>query len=191
MLFMEGCGSGESCALALVFSVALIPVGAVIGAGVGLAQGLSDHGSGRTAAALTGGSSAGVCPDRRVSDWLGECRKARGPMPLASIAPSDASDAGTQPNPEFQTWFDACEAMLERKWDSIARTRVPARCQADDVPSWIRVNCLQSTAEVKKDRRIALELLQTERAKFETGTQLGSCPEVSEWRLDQLRSDTT
>ncbi len=176
---IEGCsGDGDGCAYALLLSVVLVPIGAVIGAGAGLAHGLSDRRSGRTAAALTGGSTADVCPDRRVSDWLGECRKAWGPMPPASIAPSDASDESTQPNPEFQTWFDACEAMLERKWDSIARTRVPAQCQADDVPSSMRVKCLQSTAGAKQHRRVARELLQAERAKLETGAPLESGPGI-------------
>jgi len=148
----------------------LIPAGAVIGVVVGVVKvGTANQGN------ETANASGDTCPDPRVADWLRECRKLQGPIPVAVTVSQERPEGDTQPDAAFGAWFDACGAALERKWDSLERTRVPAICESEPVPSWWRVECLQKSAAVKKDREFNRALFESERSRFERNAPSEHC----------------
>ena len=73
---MSGC-SGDGCAYLLGAALLLIPVVAVIGAGIGLAEVAFGDDDEDDAATEAGEWSGSGCPDPRATEWLRECQDAQ------------------------------------------------------------------------------------------------------------------
>ncbi|MDF2765279.1 MAG: hypothetical protein K0S81_2273 [Rhodospirillales bacterium] len=158
---MQDC-QGEGCAVGLLIGVMLIPVGAVIGAGVGLAK-VAIANERDKAPAESPGEDA--CSDPAAADWLRECRQDQGAVPPVFSPSPDRSQA--QRNPQFDAWFDGCAALLERRLDAQERRLVPAMCRSESVPSWWRTECRQKSAAAEEEARRARLLLDAERSRLE------------------------
>jgi hypothetical protein len=162
---MSGC-SGDGCAYLLGAALLLIPIAAVIGAGIGLAEvAFSDDDDEDAAATNEAILSGSGCPDPRAAEWLRECRDAQGPLPAAFSPSPDRTEA--VPNPEFHTWFDACGVALEQTLEARARTLVPQACRRDPIPTPDRVLCMQKSAAAEEEAQEARRLLAAQRAAFE------------------------
>jgi hypothetical protein len=161
---MSGC-SGDGCAYLLGAALLLIPVVAVIGAGIGLAEVAFGDDDEDDAATEAGKWSGSGCPDPRATEWLRECRDAQGPLPAAFSPSPDRSEA--VPNAEFHAWFDACGAALDRSLEARTRTLVPQVCRRDPIPTPDRVLCLQKSAAAEEEARQARLLFAAQRQAFE------------------------
>lgn len=167
------CHDSLCAAFSLLMGAILIPAGTLVGAGVGVIKAVAENESNKNAEWEN--AVSGSCPDPRVADWRRECQKLQGPIPDAPTPVTEGSNGQTRPNSALDAWFDACGAALKRKWDSIEHTRVPEICRSGQVPSWSRVECLQKSAAVKKDRELNLARFEFERSRLERGTPFKDC----------------
>lgn len=165
--------SGDGCGYVAGFALLLIPVAAVIGAGVGVVAAAIDHEDKKVTAKENAIRSGADCPDPGAVEWLQECRLAQGPMPPAFSPPADGSQA--QPDPRFASWFDTCGASLERKLEARTRRLVPQVCRRDPVPTPDRVQCMQRSAAAEQQAELDRLLLAAQREKFERDATVGRC----------------
>jgi hypothetical protein len=161
---MSGC-SGDGCAYLLGAALLLIPVVAVIGAGIGLAEVAFGDDDEDDAATEAGKWSGSGCPDPRATEWLRECRDAQGPLPAAFSPSPDRSEA--VPNTKFHAWFDACGAALDRTLEARIRTLVPQACRRNPIPTPDRVLCMQKSAAAEEEARQARLLFAAQWQAFE------------------------
>ena len=166
---MSDC-QGDGCAFALLLGLFLIPIGAVIGAGVGVLEVVlqEEEGEGDPAA---GGEEG--CSDPQAAEWLRACAKDQGPPPPALVPSPDRGQA--QPNAQFQSWLDGCGVSMERQLDVRRRTLVPAACRSRPVASWAQVQCLEREAAAEEEARRARSIFAAERARVRANPALLSC----------------
>jgi hypothetical protein len=168
---MSDC-SGDGCAYLLGFALLLIPVAAVIGAGIGVAEAALDNEREALTAKEKDIRSGGACPDPRAAEWLDGCNTAQGPMPPAFSPSPDRSEA--VPNAKFHAWFDACGAAVEQQLQARIRTVVPQVCRRDPVPTPDRVLCMQRSAAAEQEARLDRLLFAAQKSKFERAA-FGQC----------------
>jgi hypothetical protein len=168
---MSGC-SGDGCAYLLGFALLLIPVAAVIGAGIGVAKAALDNEREDLAAKDNYIRSGGPCPDPRAAKWLEDCSTAQGLMPPPFLPSPDRSEA--VPNAKFHAWFDACGIAVEQQLQTRIRRVVPQVCRRDPVPTPDRVLCMQRSAAAEQEARLDRLLFAAQRAKLEHAAS-GQC----------------
>lgn len=166
---MEDC-QGDGCAVGLLIGVMLIPVGAVIGAGVGLAKVAIAN---ERDEAPAESPEEDVCSDPAAAEWLNECRQTQGSVPPVFLSSPDRPQGHR--NPQFDAWFEGCAVVLERRLDAQERRLVPAMCRSESVPSWRRTECRQKSAAAEEEARRARLLLEAERSRLERADPFGRC----------------
>jgi hypothetical protein len=164
---------GDGCALGLLLGALLIPVGAVIGAGVGVAQvaiqSERDEAKERESEIRSGEG----CPDGRAAEWLRECSAVQGSIPPAFSPSPDRWQS--VPNPQHQAWFDECGAAFERKLDARKRRLVPEICRSEPVPTLKRVECLQKSAAAEQQERLDRAFFAAQRSRSQGQAPFGHC----------------
>jgi hypothetical protein len=169
---MRDC-SGDGCGFVLAVGLLLIPVLAVVGAGVGVAKVAIRNEREEVAAREQEIWSSDACPDPRAAEWLRDCGRTQGAIPPAFLPSPDRSEPVR--NPQFQAWFDECGTAVERKFESRTRRLVPEVCRRDPVPTPDRVVCMQKVAAAEQEERLDRALFSAQRSKFEDDAAVGRC----------------
>jgi hypothetical protein len=159
--------SGNSCSDAdcltlLAFGVAMAPVGAVIGAGVGIVEVVREHRRANQAAAAA--RAPEPCPDSRAQGWLSRCEAEQGPI-------SSAADAA-----QLEGWFASCETMVAREFEAVRISELPAECRSNPVPQWMELDCKRKASLIEQRRAEAVRFLQSERRKRQGSPEFAHCP---------------
>ena len=158
--------SGNSCSDAdclalLAFGFAMAPVGAVIGAGVGIVEVVREHRKANQAAAAA--RAPEPCPDSRAQGWLSRCEAEQGPI-------SSAADAA-----QLEGWFASCETMVAREFEAVRISELPAECRSNSVPQWMELDCKRKAALIEQRRAEAVRFLQSERRKRQGSPEFAHC----------------